>query len=94
MGYNARLAVDAKNKLIAAEDVTNEVNDCQQLVGMAQAAKTNLELKQTEVVADKGYYNAAEISLCVEQGDHSLHSQSRYQRQHEAGIIRQEPVHL
>jgi transposase len=68
VGYNAQLAVDAKHKLIAADDVTNQVNDCQQLANVAQEARANLEFKQAEVVADKGYYNAAEVSLCVEQG--------------------------
>jgi transposase len=67
VGYNAQLAVDEKHKLIAADDVTNQVNDYQQLANMAQEAKANLELKQTEVVADKGYYNASEVSRCVDQ---------------------------
>jgi len=35
---------------------------------VALEAKTNLELKQAEVVADAGYYNAAEVSRCVEAG--------------------------
>jgi transposase len=68
VGYNAQLAVDAKHKLIAAADVTNEGTDYQQLANMALAAKANLELKQTEVVADAGYYNASEVSRCVEHG--------------------------
>jgi len=68
VGYNAQLAVDAKHKLIAAEDVTNEVNDLQQLANVALAAKANLELTRTEVVADAGYYNAAEVSRCSEHG--------------------------
>ncbi len=54
--------MDAKHKLIAAADVTNEVNDLQQLASVALAAKNNLELKQTEVVADAGYYNASEVN--------------------------------
>jgi transposase len=66
VGYNAQLAVDAKHKLIAAADVTNDVTDYQQLAGVALAAKANLELAKTEVVADAGYYNAAEVSRCVE----------------------------
>jgi transposase len=66
VGYNAQVAVDAKHKLIAADDVTNDVSDYQQLANVALEAKANLELKQTEVVADKGYYNAAEVSRCVE----------------------------
>ena len=67
VGYNAQLAVDAKHKLIAAADVTNDVTDYRQLANVALEAKANLELQQTEVVADKGYYNATEVSRCVEQ---------------------------
>ena len=67
VGYNAQVAVDAKNKLIAADDVTNEVTDINQLANMALEAKANLDLQQTEVVADTGYYNASEVSRCVEQ---------------------------
>ena len=68
VGYNAQMAVDAKHKLIAADDVTNEVTDFKQLANVALEAKANLELKQAEVVADAGYYNAAEVSRCVEAG--------------------------
>ena len=68
VGYNAQMAVDAKHKLIAAADVTNEGTDYQQLANVALEAKANLELSQTEVVADAGYYNASEVSRCVEQG--------------------------
>jgi len=68
VGYNAQVAVDAKNKLIAAEDVTNEGTDVRQLAGMALEAKANLDLKETEVLADTGYYNAADVSRCVEEG--------------------------
>jgi hypothetical protein len=62
------MAVDAKHKLIAAEDVTNEVNDLQQLANVALEAKANLELTRTEVVADAGYYSASEVNRCVEHG--------------------------
>jgi transposase len=68
VGYNAQIAVDAKHKLIAAEDVTNEVNDLQQLANVALEAKANLELTRTEVIADAGYYNASEVNRCVEHG--------------------------
>lgn len=68
VGYNAQVAVDAKHKLIAADDVTNEGTDYQQLANVALAAKANLELTKTEVVADAGYYNASEVSRCVEHG--------------------------
>ena len=68
VGYNAQVAVDAKHKLIAAEDVTNEVADYQQLANVALEAKVNLELTRAEVVADAGYYNAAEVSRCLDHG--------------------------
>src|SRR5208283_4107844 len=68
VGYNAQVAVDAKHKLIAADDVTNEVTDFKQLASVALAAKANLEFKQAEAVADAGYYNATEVSRCVEAG--------------------------
>jgi len=68
VGYNAQVAVDAKHKLIAAEDVTNQVTDYQQLANVAIAAKANLEVKAAEVLADAGYYNAAEVDRCAEQG--------------------------
>ncbi len=68
VGYNAQVAVDAKHKLIAANDVTNEGNDYQQLANVALEAKANLELTKTEVVADAGYYNASEVGRCLEHG--------------------------
>ena len=92
VGYNAQVAVDAKHKLIAAEDVTNEVTDFKQLANVALEAKANLELKQTEVVADAGYYNAAEVSRCVEQGITTYHPQGGHQREHGAGVVWQKPV--
>lgn len=68
VGYNAQIAVDAKHKLIAAADVTSDVTDLGQLAHVALAAKANLEIQSAEVVADAGYYNAGEVSRCVEQG--------------------------
>jgi transposase len=68
VGYNAQVAVDARHKLIAADDVSSEGTDLRQLANVALEARANLELKQTEVVADAGYYNAAEVSRCVERG--------------------------
>lgn len=68
IGYNAQMAVDARHKLIAADDVTSDVTDLQQLADVALEAKAALELTKTEVVADAGYYNAAEVSRCVERG--------------------------
>ena len=59
VGYNAQVAVDGKNKLIAAAEVTNAVTDLQQLADVALAAKDSLGIQRAEAVADKGYYLAA-----------------------------------
>jgi transposase len=67
VAYNAQSAVDDKHKLIVAEDVTNDVTDLQQLSGMAIAAKETLGVDRLEAVADLGYSNNAEVSLCVQR---------------------------
>jgi transposase len=67
VGFNAQAAVDAKHKLIAAADVTNEETDVQQLANVARQAKENLAVDQLEVVADQGYYNNSEVSVCEQQ---------------------------
>jgi hypothetical protein len=61
-------AVDSKNKLIVAHEVVNEVNDYQQLSGMAREAKEILGVEKIEVVADKGYYSNTEVRQCVDNG--------------------------
>jgi transposase len=66
--YNVQSAVDSKNKLIVAHDVVNEVNDYQQLSGMAKEAKEILGVEKIEAVADKGYYSNVEVQQCVEHG--------------------------
>ena len=68
VGYNAQAAVDAKNKLIVAADVTPEETDLQQLGNMAEQARNNLGAAQLDVVADRGYYSNSEVSRCVGQG--------------------------
>ncbi|HVG43439.1 MAG TPA: transposase, partial [Longimicrobium sp.] len=52
--YNAQTAVDPKHHLIAAHDVTNDVNDREQLAVMALAAKKELGVEALEAVADCG----------------------------------------
>src|SRR4051812_6422173 len=64
--YNAQIAVDPKHHLIVAHDVTNEVNDREQLAVMAMAAKQELGVEALEVVADRGYHNAGQVKECEE----------------------------
>ena len=66
--YNVQTAVDAKHKLIVAEDVTNAAADRDQLSPMASAAQEVLGGATPVVVADRGYYHGAEIKRCLEAG--------------------------
>ena len=68
-GYNCQTAVDEKNNLIIAEDVTNESNDQHQINSMmnkVNEAKEELGIEnQTIVVADAGYFEEREIVEAV-----------------------------
>jgi transposase len=68
VGYNAQIAVDGAHHLIVAEEVTQEANDSQLLVPMANAAKDALGVPQLKAVADTGYYGHDKIRECFEQG--------------------------
>lgn len=60
-GYNVQIATDSKHKLIVADEVTTDPNDSQQLAPMATAAKDVLGSDRLEVLADGGYYSAAQL---------------------------------
>lgn len=65
-GYNCQVAVDEKNNLIVATDVTDENNDTHQLCNMIDKIsdskkKFKKENEITFLAADAGYYNEKEI---------------------------------
>jgi len=66
--YNVQMTVDAKHKLILDHKVTNEPADQHQLTKMAKRAKRVLQVKELEVLADKGYYDAREIKESSDDG--------------------------
>lgn len=66
--YNVQTAVDAKHKLIVADDVTNAAGDRDQLSPMATAAQEMLGEATPVVVADQGYYHGVEIKRCLDAG--------------------------
>ena len=66
--YNVQTAVDAKNKLVVEFEVTNAVNDFNQLSTMTKKASEVLEVNNLSVVADAGYNSATDISNCLAQG--------------------------
>ena len=68
VGYNVQTAVDTETHLIVAHEVTNVGHDRDQLTAMASAAKEALAAEALEVVADRGYFNSAEILAAHEIG--------------------------
>jgi hypothetical protein len=64
VGYNVQVSVDDKHKLI----IDHDVNDFNQLERMASRAKEILQVDKFEVIADKGYYNGAQIKACLKKG--------------------------
>lgn len=67
-GYNTQVAVDGKNHLIAAVDVTQDGNDSQQLAPMARQACETLGVEALNALADAGYYSKKQLKDCEDQG--------------------------
>ena len=61
-------AVDTKNHLIVAHEVTNVGTDRRQLSNIAEQARTEMGVETLDAVADRGYYAGEEIRACEEAG--------------------------
>jgi transposase len=68
VAYNAQIAVDARHKLIAAFELTNEGNDYRQLHPMAVQGKEAVGADEMTAVADAGYSNGEHGALCEQEG--------------------------
>ena len=68
VGYNVQAAVDIKHHLIVSHEVTNEGTDRAQLSNVAEQTKDVLQTDALDVVADRGYFNGAEILACDQAG--------------------------
>lgn len=64
--YNVQTAVDSQHGLIVVHEVTNDVSDQAWLATMAVLAKETLAVEAIEVVADRGYYDGAEVQQCLD----------------------------
>jgi len=77
--HNVQIAVDDKNHLVVAVDVTSEPVDKQQFHNITSQAKQELGVDSIIAIADKGYYSASEFAKCkldniipiVSKADHS-----------------------
>jgi Transposase DDE domain len=68
VGYNIQVAVEAKNKPIVAQAVTNQVVDMGLLTQTAERAREILDVETIDVVADRGYFKAEDIEACEKAG--------------------------
>ena len=68
VGYNVQTAVNAKNHLIVAHEVTNDGIDRNQLSSMAVQARTAIGTETLTVIADRGYFKGEEVLACHEAG--------------------------
>jgi hypothetical protein len=68
VGYNAQVAVDAKNKLIVEQAITNQVVDMGLLTQTAEPAREILDVETIDVVADRGYFKIEDIEACEKAG--------------------------
>lgn len=68
VGYNIQIAVDARYKLIAEQQVHAKVSDLGLLARTAAAAREALEVETIDVVADKGYFAIEDIEACEAAG--------------------------
>jgi len=59
--YNAQIAVDAERQIIVAVDVTQQVNDKQQLAAMFEQVEKNTGAKPVAGSADNGYWNPDQV---------------------------------
>src|SRR3569833_3622667 len=64
VGYNVQVAVDAKNKLIVEQEVTNQVVDMGLLQATAEPARNVLGVETIDVVAGAGYFRTEDFEAC------------------------------
>jgi transposase len=68
VGYNVQTAVDLKNHLIVAHEVTNLGHDRTQLASMALKAREAIGGNELTALADRGYFSGKEILACEQNG--------------------------
>jgi transposase len=68
VAYNVQIAVDAKHKLIAEQEVSNAAVDMGLLTETAKAACETLGVATIDAVADRGYFKTEDIVACEAAG--------------------------
>jgi len=68
VGYNVQIAVDAKHKLIAEQQVHARVGDLGLLTETASAAREILGVERIDAIADRGYFKSEDIEASEAAG--------------------------
>jgi transposase len=68
VGYNVQTAVDTKNHMIVAHEVTNVGHDRTHLTEMSERAREAIGTKSLIALADRGYFSGEEIRKCQQAG--------------------------
>ena len=68
VGYNVQGVADAKHHLLVTTAVSNAASDQGQLAPMARAAKEELQMEKSDVVADGGHVKSQDIKDCQDLG--------------------------
>lgn len=66
--YNVQSVVDSQNHFIIDISTANDINDQNQLYTMVKDATDLLEVENSTVLSDTGYYNGTEIKSCIDDG--------------------------
>jgi transposase len=72
VGYNVQTAVDAKNHMIVAHEVTNSGSDRSQLSSMGKQTREAMGVEKLTALADRGYFKGEEILECERAGINAL----------------------
>jgi transposase len=88
--YNVQTVVDSKYKLIVEHEVTNDPTDQAQLSKMAIRAKQRLGVEELEAVADRGYYDGAEVKECQQAGITVYVAHQQTSANHKRGLFTKE----
>jgi transposase len=68
ISHNVQIAVDDKNHMVVAVDVTSDAVDYEQFNNISIQAKENLGVETLTAIADKGYFSAEELAKAEQNG--------------------------
>ena len=68
VSHNVQIAVDEKNHMVVAVDVTSEAVEYEQFHNMSKQAKDALGVESLTVLADRGYFSGEELDKAEKDG--------------------------